>query len=110
MMKTRRVALLAVVATLSVWVEVGGTTQTAPLRIDAERLMSTVITLADAKFEGRAAGSPGGIAAREFIVNRFQSIGVRQVAGAYVFPFTFARKTGTDQASGANVLGICVGK
>jgi Zn-dependent M28 family amino/carboxypeptidase len=86
--------------------------QPAGLRIDSERLIQTVATLADAKFEGRAAGSPGGIAAREYVLERFKTIGLHPVAGAYVFPFTFTRKAVTpgDQVTGANVLGMCVGK
>jgi Zn-dependent M28 family amino/carboxypeptidase len=73
--------------------------------------MSTVATLADPKFEGRAAGSPGGIAARAWILERFKAIGLHPVAGSYVFPFKVARTstTGLD-AEGANVLGMCVGK
>jgi Zn-dependent M28 family amino/carboxypeptidase len=86
--------------------------QAARLRIDSERLMQTVTTLADAKFEGRAAGSPGGIAAREYVLARFKSIGLHPVANAHVFPFAFTRKLATSarEESGANVLGMCVGK
>ena len=53
------------------------------LRIDSERLMAAVTTLADPKWEGRAAGSPGGLAARAWIVDRFKThrpaAGVRRV-------------------------------
>ncbi len=47
--------------------------QAANLRIDSERLMAAVTTLADPKFEGRAAGSPGGLAARAWVVDRFKA-------------------------------------
>lgn len=85
--------------------------QPAKLRIDSERLMSAVTTLADPKFEGRAAGSPGGIAARAWIVDRFKAIGLGTVAGAYVYPFTYKRMTmnGRQEGEGANVLGFCLG-
>lgn len=85
--------------------------QAASLRVDSERLMETVTTLADPKLEGRAAGSPGGKAAREWIVERFKAIGIAPVSGAYEFPFTFTRMTmsGRQNGEGANVLGMCVG-
>ena len=73
--------------------------------------MAAVTTLADPKFEGRAAGSPGGIAARAWIVDRFKAIGLQPVSGAYVHPFTFTRMTmnGRQDGEGANVLGMCLG-
>ena len=85
--------------------------QPAKLRIDADRLMATVTLLADPKFEGRAAGSPGGIAARGMIGERFRSIGLEPSTRGYLVPFTFTRKSATAaQGSGANVLGVCPGK
>ena len=85
--------------------------QPVSLRIDSERLMNAVTTLADPKFEGRAAGSPGGIAARAWIVDQFKTIGVGPVSGAYVHPFKYTRMTmnGRQEGEGANVLGMCVG-
>ena len=84
--------------------------QSAKLRIDADRLMSTVTLLADPKFEGRAAGSPGGIAARGVIGERFRSIGLEPPAGGYLMSFAFTRKSdGAAKVSGANVIGVCPG-
>jgi len=127
-MKTRRLVGLSIVATGLIWFQVAGgfearridqqresrpvsQSQQAKLRIDSERLMNAVTTLADPKFEGRAAGSPGGIAARAWIVDRFKTIGLGPVSGAYVYPFTFTRMTmnGRQEGAGANVLGFCVG-
>jgi Zn-dependent M28 family amino/carboxypeptidase len=85
--------------------------QPAKLRIDADRLMSTVTWLADAKFEGRATGSPGGIAARGWIAERFRSIGLEPSARGYLVPFTFSRKSATAaKEEGVNVVGVCPGK
>ncbi len=127
-MKRRRIIGLGIVATAAAWFLIAGrfeasridaqrdarvpAPQAASLRIDSERLMQTVTTLADAKFEGRLAGSPGGIAARSYVLERFKSIGLQPVANAYVYPFTYSRKSGTSAAevSAANVLGMCVGK
>src|SRR5688572_33299964 len=74
-MTARRIVGLSLVATAAMWFLVAGRfeatgidaqrearvaarTQAASLRVDSERLMSTVTTLADPKFEGRAAGWP----------------------------------------------------
>ncbi len=127
-MKTRRLIGMSIVATGFIWFQVAGrfeaqrideqrearaTTQTraANLRVDSDRLMEVVTTLADPKFEGRAAGSPGGLAARAWVLERFKSIGLQPVSGSYVFPFTFTRMTMTGRANGegANVVGQCLG-
>lgn len=127
-MKPRRIAALSIVATALVWFQGAGwfeaslidaqrearaaaPARAASLRIDSERLMATVTTLAGPKFEGRGAGTTGGNAAREWIVERYKSIGLQPIMGAYVHPFTFSSRAlkGLD-AKGANVLGICVGK
>ena len=96
---------------LVVLVTVCAHAQPAQLRIDADRLMATVTLLADPKFEGRAAGSPGGIAARGVIVEKFRLIGLEPVGGVHLAPFTFARKSAAgDRVNGANVIGLCPGK
>jgi hypothetical protein len=76
-MNTRRIVGLSIVATGFIWFQVAGRfearridqqresrpasqSQQSKLRIDSERLMNAVTTLAGPKFEGRAAGSPGG--------------------------------------------------
>ena len=127
-MKTRRIVGLSIVATGFIWFQVAGRfearridqqrelrpvsqSQQSRLRIDSERLMSVVTTLADPKFEGRAAGSPGGIAARAWIVEQFKTIGLQPLSGAYVHPFTYTRMTmnGRQDGDAANVLGLCLG-
>jgi Peptidase family M28 len=127
-MTTRRIIGLSIITTGFIWFQVAGRfeasridqqrdarapmqAQQASVRIDSERLMAAVTTLADPKWEGRAAGSPGGLAARAWVVDRFKSIGLQPVAGAYLHPFTFTRLTmnGKQEGAGANVLGMCVG-
>lgn len=127
-MKKRRIIGLTIVATSFIWFQVAGRfeasrieaqRQTRPssqaaqasLRIDSDRLMAAVTTLSDPKWEGRAAGSPGGIAARNWVVEQFKSAGLQPVSGAYVHPFTYTRMTmsGKQDGNGANVLGMCVG-
>ncbi len=127
-MKSRRIVGLSVVAVAAAWFMAAGQfeagrieaqrqertatrTQAVSLRVDSERLMSTVTTLADPKFEGRATGTPGGIAARAWVLERFKAVGLQPVSGAYVFPFTYARKSMTARdGQGANIVGMCVGK
>ena len=127
-MNRRRLIGLGVVAIAALWFQVAGRfearridaqrdarvpapAQAAGLRIDSERLMQTVVTLADAKFQGRAAGSPGGIAARGFIGERFRSIGLEPSARGFLVPFTFTPRSAEDgQRNGANIVGICPGK
>ena len=127
-MKTRRIVGLSIVATGFIWFQVAGRfearlidqqrvsravsqSQASSLRIDSERLMNAVTALADPRFEGRAAGSAGGLAARAWIVDRFKSIGLQPVSGAYVHPFTYTRMTmnGREDGDAANVLGLCLG-
>lgn len=127
-MRKRRVIGLSIVATGLIWFQVAGrfearrideqresrattATRTAALRIDSDRLMEAVTTLSDPKFEGRAAGSPGGLAARAWVLERFKGVGLQPVSGSYVFPFTFTRLTMSGRVSGegANVVGLCLG-
>jgi hypothetical protein len=127
-MKTRRIVGLSIVATAAIWFQVAGRFEASridaqresrpatqaravDLRIDSARLMAAVTTLADPKWEGRAAGSPGGLAARAWIAERYKAVGLWPVSGAYVFPFTFTRMTmtGRENGEGANVLGMCLG-
>ena len=122
-MTTRSIIGFSLVAICAMWFQVAGRVETIDaqrearaatresLRVDSDRLMSTVATLADPKFEGRAAGSPGGVAARAWLLERFKAIGLQPVAGSHVFPFTFARKSLAGlEGEGANLLGMCVGK
>jgi hypothetical protein len=127
-MTKRRIIGLSVVATGLIWFQVAGRfeasridqqrdarapmqAQPANVRIDSERLMAAVTALADPKLEGRAAGSPGGLAARAWVVDRFKTLGLQPVSGAYVHPFTYSRMTmnGRQDGEAANVLGMCVG-
>ncbi len=127
-MKTRRVIGLGVVATAVIWFQVAGrfeaqridaqresraqvTSRPASLRVDSDRLMADVQALADPRFEGRAAGSSGAIAARAWILERFKALGLHPVSGSYVYPFKFSRRSlnGMVETEAANVIGLCLG-
>jgi len=85
--------------------------QPATRRIDADRLMATVTLLADPKFEGRAAGSPGGIAARGVVAEKFRLTGLEPPAGGYLASFTLGRRAAAAaKVTGTNVVGTCPGR
>jgi peptidase M28-like protein len=84
--------------------------------VDRDRLMRDVSTLASPAFEGRQAGTAGGLKAREWIVEQFGSIGLTPTRGrGYVQPFTFAPRNprailpggipARTEYPGANVVG-----
>ena len=126
-MSRRRLFALGIVATAFVWYQVAGRFEAqrieaqrstrpagdraASLRIDSEHLMNTVRTLADPKFEGRRTGTPGNLAARDWIEIQFKNTGLPPVSGAYVFPFHFKQLTvkGVNEFDAANVISQCLG-
>ena len=91
----------------------------ASLRIDSEHLMATVRALAEPKFEGRRTGTPGNLAARDWIEIQFKNLGLSPVSGAYVFPFHFTRlsvkgvvdpeRPFKNEFQAANVVSQCLG-
>jgi len=76
-----------------------------PNRLSTERLMADVHWLTDAEREGRLAGTAGNLAARDYIVQRFQELGL-QPGGTegYLQPFS---TPSTEQT--ANIIGIIPG-
>ena len=85
-------------------------------RVDRERLLRDVTTLASDEFEGRRAGTAGGVKARAWIVNEMRDAGLTPGIGkAFVEPFTFVYEPGrgtsfpgltrTEIEGSANVLG-----
>ena len=62
----------------------------APARIDQAQVLGDVRTLAAPAMKGRAAGTPGGKAAREFLVARFAELQLEPAFGkSYEQPFRF---------------------
>jgi peptidase M28-like protein len=88
----------------------------ASVRVDRDRLMRDVSTLASPAFEGRQAGTAGAMKAREWIIEQFSSIGLTPALGrGYVQPFMFVPNTARailrggiparTEYPGANVIG-----
>ncbi len=65
--------------------------QSAPARhVDRAQLMRDLTVLASPDFEGRRAGTPGALKARQWIVDQFRAIGLTPAGStAYLHPFTF---------------------
>jgi Zn-dependent M28 family amino/carboxypeptidase len=84
--------------------------------ISGPALMNTVQTLASAKYEGRAAGSPGGARARDWLRDRLTAVGLRTYGERLDHPFTFTPKAAANSAgatpapvNGVNLIGLCAG-
>ena len=88
----------------------------APQRVDRARLLRDITTLSSDDFEGRRAGTAGGMKARAWIVNEMKEAGLMPGVGkAFVEPFTFVYVPGrgtsfpalsrSEIEGSANVLG-----
>ncbi|MBI2827926.1 MAG: M20/M25/M40 family metallo-hydrolase [Acidobacteria bacterium] len=95
-----RVVLLSLgVAALLIQAPLGGqaaaasAVDAAARHVDRAQLMRDVETLAATTFEGRRTGTPGGLKARQWLVDEFRAIGL-QPAGTqgYSQPFTFTTR------------------
>ena len=76
--------------------------------LDSVRLVSHVRYLASPELEGRASGTPGSVAAREYIVTQLSRAGVTPVAGQWVHPFPLDGGS-VENGTGANVVGLVRG-
>jgi hypothetical protein len=85
--------------------------------ISATALMDTVQTLASAEYEGRGAGTPGGVKARAWVRDRLQRLGLRPMGESFEHSFPIsprgrtAERTSTTPApaEGVNLLALCAG-
>lgn len=77
--------------------------------VDAERLMADLRYLASDELAGRGVGTPGNVAAREYIVSAFERIGLAPVAGSYTHAFRFTGRRDGVEREGVNVLGVVEG-
>jgi Zn-dependent M28 family amino/carboxypeptidase len=85
-----------------------GSSTVSARAIDAGALMSTVRALTTPPMEGREAGAPGGLHAREWVLAQFKHIGLPPAAGGYLQPFRFTSESG-DNVEGANIAATCAG-
>ncbi|HUE96525.1 MAG TPA: M28 family peptidase [Longimicrobiaceae bacterium] len=81
------------------------------LAVDSARLVEHVRFLAAPEREGRATGSPGNAAAREYVAEAFREVGLTPVAGEWLHAFGpgFGPSPGAA-AAGINLLGLVRGR
>ncbi|MEQ8300597.1 MAG: M28 family peptidase, partial [Hyphomonas sp.] len=79
--------------------------------IDAGAMLRLTETLSSDALEGRATGSRGNEATRDFIQKRFETLGLRQFGDTYFQPFTAAPEVqGGTSVSGVNLVGWIAGQ
>lgn len=76
-----------------------------------EQLLKDVQTLSSDVYEGRRTGTPGGKKARDYILKRFEQLGLASFStdSAYLQAFTFTTREG-QSIRGTNVIGYIKGK
>ena len=77
-------------------------------RLDANRLLGHVRTLAADSFGGRVVGTPHGAMARAYVRSAFQAAGLQPIGGSFDQPFSFSRRDSTV-VNAANVVGMVRG-
>jgi hypothetical protein len=83
----------------------------APDRLDGERMFADLEWLAAPEREGRFPGQPGGLAARAWLVERMQEIGLEPAGSdGYLQPFTLTARDGRYVEDAANVIGRIPGR
>ena len=73
---------------------------------DAKQLLRDLQVLSADDMQGRRAGTPGGLKARAYVVERFKAAGLAPVGASYEHAFPLRRReTDTEPRTGANVVG-----
>ncbi|RUO18416.1 aminopeptidase [Aliidiomarina iranensis] len=80
--------------------------ENTPERLSIDRIMADLHWLADAERAGRAPGTPGSLAAREYIIERFEALGL-EPAGTEGYEHAFSHER-VERA--VNVLGTIPGE
>lgn len=79
--------------------------------VDRVQLLKDLQTLSADDMEGRLVGSPGGVKARAYVLERFKASGILPFGTSYESPFTFTAGRGATAAErqGVNILGYITG-
>jgi len=78
-------------------------------KLDRSTLLNDVQTLSSDSFEGRKTGSAGNFKAADYIINRFDKIGLKSYNENYKHPFIFTNRR-NEQIQGINLIGYVKGK
>ncbi|MFK7772555.1 MAG: M20/M25/M40 family metallo-hydrolase [Saprospiraceae bacterium] len=96
------------------------TTQKAPVisqnknipsknQVDSTQIMADIKHLASDELEGRRSGEKGNALAREYIVTRFQKLGLEKVDTSFLQPFSFYKRIYKKTYNCNNVIGKITG-
>lgn len=78
-------------------------------RLDAQHMLDDLRRLSHDAAQGRKTGTPGGEAARRFIVGQMKDMRAKSLSKGYLHPFTFKNRSG-EEIEGVNVIGYVKGK
>lgn len=76
--------------------------------IDRKKLLNDIETLSSDKYEGRKTATIGNLMAAEYIINRFNKIGLSSYNENYKHPFLFKNKR-NEEIKGVNLIGYIKG-
>lgn len=77
--------------------------------INAENLLRDIQILSADDMEGRGIAAKGGEMAREYVLKRFQEVGIKPFQNGYEQPFEFSNRA-DKKFNGVNVVGFIEGK
>lgn len=77
--------------------------------LDTDQLIEDIRILSSDEMQGRLVGTEGNAMAREYIINRFEGMGLPVFQGSYEHEFSIERNNG-DVVEGTNIIGIVEGK
>lgn len=73
--------------------------------IDSIQIMADIKHLASDKLEGRRSGEKGNTLAREYIVTRFEKLGLEKLDSSYLQPFSFYKRIYKKKYDCNNIIG-----
>lgn len=79
-------------------------------KLESGQLLKDVRVLAADSMAGRRVGTEGSQMAQQYIISRFQQVGLKTYGDTYKHPFTFTGRNSTEQQQGINLLGYIPGK
>lgn len=84
------------------------TPQKSTPAIDTDQLIEDIKTLSSDEMQGRMVGTEGNAMAREYLIGRFEEMGVPAFEGSYIHEFSLSRPNG-NPVEGINIIGMIEG-
>lgn len=76
--------------------------------LNTDQLIEDLKTLSSDEMEGRLVGTEGSAKAREYLLTRYEEVGLQYFQGSFDHPFTFQRND--DELPGINIIGMIEGE